>query len=77
MSTVNFSVPEKIKAAFNRAFAGRNKSAVIADLMQRAVREMRQRQQRQALFEALTARRRERPKVATGRVQKTRVAGRP
>ena len=33
MSTVNFSVPEDIKNAFNTVFEGQNKSAVIADLM--------------------------------------------
>jgi hypothetical protein len=77
MSTINFSVPAKVKAAFNRAFSGRNKSAIIAELMQRAVKELRQRQQREALFEALTARRRDRPRVAAGNVRKARLAGRP
>ena len=33
MATVNFSVPEDIKNAFNTVFEGQNKSAVIADLM--------------------------------------------
>jgi hypothetical protein len=37
MSTVNFSVPEDIKNAFNEVFEGQNKSAVIADLMRDAV----------------------------------------
>jgi hypothetical protein len=39
MATVNFSVPEDVKQAFNRTFAGRNKSAIIAELMVRAVEE--------------------------------------
>jgi hypothetical protein len=33
MATVNFSVPSDIKQAFDKAFAGENKSAVVADLM--------------------------------------------
>ena len=37
MSTVNFSVPEEVKDAFNAAFEGQNKSAIIADLMREAV----------------------------------------
>ncbi len=37
MPTVNFSVPEDVKDAFNTAFEGQNKSAVIADLMREAV----------------------------------------
>ena len=45
MSTVNFSVPEDIKNAFNTVFEGQNKSAVIADLMRDAVeREQRRKQ---------------------------------
>ena len=77
MSTVNFSVPEKVKTAFDRAFAGRNKSAVIAELMQRAVREKRLQKRRVALFEALTARRSDRPRVSAAEVAKARAAGRP
>ena len=37
MATVNFSVPDDLKAAFNAAFEGRNKSAVIAGLMREAI----------------------------------------
>jgi len=77
MSTINISVPEKVKAAFDRAFSGRNKSAIIAELMQRAVRELKQRKQREALFEALTARRHDRPQTSAGSVRRARVAGRP
>ena len=37
MSTVNFSVPEDVKNAFNTVFEGQNKSVVIADLIREAV----------------------------------------
>lgn len=47
MATVNFSVPEDVKQAFNAAFQGQNKSAIIADLMREAV-ERTQHQQRQS-----------------------------
>ena len=40
MATVNFSVPDEVKEAFNKAFAQQNKSAVIADLMRDALPEM-------------------------------------
>jgi hypothetical protein len=33
MATVNFSVPDDVKEAFNIAYQGQNKSAVIAELM--------------------------------------------
>ena len=39
MATVNFSVPDDVKSAFNAAFAGQNKSAVIAALMLQAIEE--------------------------------------
>ena len=41
MATVNFSVPEEVKQQFNRAFAGENKSSVVARLMMQAVEERR------------------------------------
>ena len=37
MATVNFSVPEDVKAAFNETFRGQNKSTIIAELMREAV----------------------------------------
>ena len=37
MATVNFSVPERVKTAFNETFKERNKSAIIAGLMQEAI----------------------------------------
>jgi metal-responsive CopG/Arc/MetJ family transcriptional regulator len=37
MATVNFSVPDDVKEAFNEAYKGRNKSALIAELMREAV----------------------------------------
>jgi hypothetical protein len=39
MGTMNFSVPDDLKEAFNKAFDGENKSAVIARLMRRAIDE--------------------------------------
>ena len=37
VATVNFSVPEGVKKAFNSMFKGRNKSAIIVSLMSEAV----------------------------------------
>lgn len=49
MPTVKFSVLEYIKAKFNETFKGRNKSAVIADLMCEAIaREQRRRESQEA-----------------------------
>lgn len=50
MATVNFSVPEDVKRDFNTVFAGQNKSAIIAELMQEAVeRAQRRHRHRRAI----------------------------
>jgi hypothetical protein len=44
MAFVNYSVPDDVKELFNLTFKGRNKSALIAELMQQAINhELRQR----------------------------------
>lgn len=77
MATVNFSVPEEIKEAFQEAFANENKSAVIARLMQRAVEEKRRDLSRAAAIEKLLdLRSRQRP-VSAAEIARTRQADRP
>ena len=77
MATVNFSVPEKVKQAFNRVFKGENKSAVLARLMLQAVDE-RQRQKRRALAVDALLRLRERTRRATSdAIRRERRSGRP
>jgi len=39
MGTMNFSIPDDVKEAFNKAFEGENKSAVVTRLMRRAIEE--------------------------------------
>ncbi len=77
MATVNFSVPTDVKEAFDKAFAGRNKSAVLTDLMRQAV-EARHRRRRQdrAIVKLLDLRRGAR--LTTDRqIRSARVRGRP
>ena len=62
MATVNFSVPQDIKEAFDKTFARQNKSAVLADLMRQAVEERRRRKRvARAVDKILTLRKRMRP----------------
>jgi hypothetical protein len=75
MATVNFSVPDDVKKAFDKAFKDQNKSAVIAALMRRAVTE--QTKQRAALFRRLTDDRRRRPRIGDAGTRRARAAGRP
>ncbi len=76
MATVNFSVPDDVKEAFDKTFAGRNKSAVLAELMRRAVRESRQQRRREKLFRALSRAKRERPLASARQIEAARKSGR-
>ena len=77
MGTVNFSVPEDVKKAFNETFKNRNKSAIIADLMREAVaREHDNRESRRAVRRILR-RRRTAPVVSDKEIHRLRIEGRP
>ena len=77
MATVNFSVPEDVKEAFNKTFAGKNKSAIIAKLMSEAVKEAMRQQQREEAFRLLTERRKLRPPMTDKEISEARELGRP
>jgi len=76
ISTVNFSVPEEIKQAFNETFAGENKSAVIARLMQQAVEERQRMRRRAAAIDALLELRRGQRPASDEEIAKARREGR-
>ena len=77
MATVNFSVPDDVKTEFDRVFGGQNKSAVIAELMRRAVAEVKRRKRREAIFRTLTQRRTQRPSLTDRQIRTSRATGRP
>jgi len=77
MGTVNFSIPDEIKQAFNEAFAGQNKSAVIAELMREAVERAAQRQRSRSAIDRIVRRRAAAPLRSTQRLQAAREKGRP
>ncbi len=77
MAIVNFSVPDDVKKAFDKTFKGQNKSAVIAELMRRAVTEAERTKRRAELFRRLTDDRRRRPSVGEEVARRARAAGRP
>lgn len=76
MSTVNFSVPEDVKQAFNAAFEGQNKSAVITDLMREAVARVQRRRVHAAAVERILADRAGARSVTEAAFQSAREAGR-
>ena len=57
MATVNYSVPDEVKEAFNVAYQGQNKSAVIAELMLEAVERADSKQRHQQAIANILARR--------------------
>lgn len=77
MATVNFSVPEEVKAEFNRVFARENKSSVIARLMMQAVEERRLQKQRARAIDKLLKLRSQSKPITTEEFNEARHAGRP
>ena len=76
MSTVNFSVPEDVKNAFNTVFEGQNKSAVIADLMREAVEREQRRKQHCNAVDRILANRINAPRFSTAEFNAARDEGR-
>jgi len=77
MPTVNFSVPEDVKTAFNSTFEGQNKSAVIAELMREAVQRAQGQQRSQDAYQRILARRQSAPRVTDDQFRAAREEGRP
>lgn len=77
MATVNFSVPDKVKDSFNATFAGRNKSAIVAELMREAVEREARRQRSQQAVERIIERRPKAPKRNASTLAAARRTGRP
>lgn len=77
MATMNFSVPEDVKAAFNEAFAEHNKSAVVAQLMRDAIERVESQRRSQSAAQRLLARHGKAAQRSAAALAKARVAGRP
>ena len=77
MPTVNFSVPDDVKEAFNATFEGQNKSAVIAGLMREAVERAQQKANSQAAYLRILERRKHAPSITEAEFRAAREEGRP
>ena len=77
MATVNFSVPEGVKKAFNKAFAKQNKSGVMADLMREAVERQERLKIRREALRRIAARGHARRAVDGRTLRRAREMGRP
>jgi hypothetical protein len=77
MATMNFSVPRDVKAAFDRAFTGHNKSGILTQLMLEAIERQARDRRRARAARRLLSFRRQLPRVTTRSVRAARIAGRP
>ena len=77
MATVNFSVPDDVKDAFNAAYQGQNKSAVIADLMREAVERAERKQRSHQAIARIVERRKHAPALTSEQIRAAREDGRP
>ena len=77
MATVNFSVPDDVKDAFNKAFKGENKSAVLTRLMRNAIEERKRQKRRMTAINAILRLRSTASTVTDDEICKARKIGRP
>jgi metal-responsive CopG/Arc/MetJ family transcriptional regulator len=77
MATINFSVPEEVKQAFNEAFEGQNKSAVLTQMMREAVARAEEQRRREVAARRILARRARAPQRGAQTLAKARASGRP
>jgi predicted transcriptional regulator len=79
MATMNFSVPDDVKEAFNRLFDGQNKSAVVTALMREAIEREERRQRSVAAIDRILENQKDptRPRLSSARLAAIRRKGRP
>jgi hypothetical protein len=77
MATMNFSVPDDVRAAFNKAFAGANKSALLTQLMRQAVEEHRRQRRRARAISRLLELRGQLEPIGERRITRARRSQRP
>ncbi len=77
MATMNFSVPDDVKEAFNTAYQGQNKSAVIADLMREAIERAERKQRSHDAILRIIERRKRAPAITDGEIRAARKDDRP
>jgi hypothetical protein len=76
MGTMNFSIPDAVKDAFNEVFKDENKSAIIAQFMQRAIEQRKLRDELQrndkSFRERVLRRRAEGPRITDDEIRAAR-----
>ncbi len=76
MATMNFSVPDDVKEAFNIAYHGQNKNAVITDLMREAIERAERKQRSHEAILRIMERRKQAPFLTDEEIRLVREDGR-
>lgn len=77
MATIRFSIPDDVKAAFDHAFLGQDRSAIVARLMRQAAEDAAHRRGREEAFRLLTEGRSQRRPLTSKAIRAAREIGRP
>ncbi|MBS63325.1 hypothetical protein [Salinisphaera sp.] len=77
MATVNYSVPDDVRDAFNKTFKNQNRSAVVAELMREAVERVERKQRGREAIDRILARHANAPVLSSEEIAATRKDGRP
>jgi predicted transcriptional regulator len=72
MATMNFSIPDDIKDRFNQAFHGKNKSAIVAELMVEAIERKDKQERSQVAIDRILERRKHAPVVTEEEIRAAR-----
>jgi len=57
MGTMNFSIPDDVKYAFNEAFKDENKSAIVTELLRRAIEDKQRKLKNESFLDQIRANR--------------------
>lgn len=72
MSTMNFSVPERVKEEFNKYYAGENKSAVLTRMLEEAIEAKKKKEQRAQALDAILEFRKQTKPISTEEILRKR-----
>lgn len=72
MSTINFSIPDRVKEEFNTYYAEENKSAVLTSLVEEAIERKKRQERRAKAIEAILEYRKTAPRISNEEVYRIR-----
>jgi len=72
MAVVNFSIPDDVKKAFDRAFKGQNRSAIVTALMRSAIQHAEAQVDQREVFAEIRRLAREIPPLSDDEIREAR-----